>query len=1247
MSKIKIILLLIGYLLFYFCNLLFAKQLNAVNKIPSEQGQITSVYSIDAQLFKINTPVRTPMRNTTISPNVTIKNAGTNPISNIPVFFWIDSAGHRIYNQSQTYAGTLNPNDTANITFSPNFNIGGPGASYGITAFTNLPGDSNHTNDTLKQVAYLRGLIWQELPINQAVRYRCGGCGDTMGHFYTYGGYRTTYESRLFRYDVRSRTWTQLADIPVAVMNITGTYDLARNRIYVPGGYSPYRNFLQIYYVDEDSWGLGAPMPMVTSGTPCAIIGDTLWVVTSVPTAGSLLGYDINNDSWFFRASRPNCASYSRLVAYNGELYSSGGWPEDNTFYKYTPAADTWIRLPDFPEGRHSHGMVVFHNWIVVYGGCRNWYPSYDDVYVMDMTLPTLEWVLDNPMLQSGYFDAFGAVTTDGKTQIHAYSGLFHQAGGYPLTHDVGVDTILVCPIVGINDTSIPLAVIKNYGTSTATFNVLMKTEPPINYIDTVTITLPSFATDTASFGRLPPAGVTLKCTTMLLNDQNHYNDAKSVRIAYADYVEKFDSSNGNYVPIPGSGAWQWDSVAGYWVTGISGYQPNANWKLNSVNFYALVDTPVLAYRHWYEIESYGDGYNVKYSTDNGTTWNLVHALPGYGQPYDQIVSSTNSGIPGESAYSRLDRTWRLNWMQIPVLSGDSFIIRWHFGSDQSIIYQGTMIDYVCGIGFDTILPIIHDVAVTEINSPIHEADTLISWPVSATVQSFSNVAESLNLVFNITGPVSFFWSDTVHSLSLNPGESTRVNFDSVHFQEFGTHNTVCYVSPTIPGDTNILNDTARSTVDILYIPVPIWHPLAPIPDIPSGRRPKSGTCMAGLEATGLIYLLKASNRPDFYSYNRSANTWTQLQTIPKGDKELGDGKYPKQGAAMAACANAVYVLRGNNTLGFWKYVADTTGGDTIGWSKLKNFPTSVKRVKNGSGLVKVTKQGTDYLFASRGAKQSEFYLYDIAEDSWIQVTSPPVGASGKYGYKKGSCMASDSEHVYVLQGFYGSFFKYHVESDSWTELNWYDYKEYRNREGKKKKLKDGAALVYLNNWIYMLKGGNTRELWKINVTNDTGSWIQMEPTGVWDIPFGPSNKRVKGGACMIKFGPYFFAAKGANTNEFYRHVRPYETQTLAKSKSISEGTMGKKVKLNRFQLTIAPNPAINVAAVKYSLPVPGPVHIKLYNVTGKLVKSYTITNPTKDGSLLIDAKDLSAGVYILRFNSGAIRITRKLVIER
>ena len=670
-----------------------------------EQGTIPSPPPIDAKLLKINQPSRSPIPNSSISPNVTIMNNGTHPISNIPATIWIDSRGTRIYNQSQTYTETLNPNDTANITFSPNFNIGGPGASYGITAFTDLPGDSDRTNDTLKQVTYLRGLTWTDLPTIPASSSRQGGCGDTMGHFYIYGGYTTTYSDDLYRYDETSNAWTQLADMQVGVMNITGTYDLARNRIYVPGGYSPYRNFLQIYYVDEDSWGMGSPMPIATSGAPCAVVGDSLYVVLSSPNSGALMIYNINTNSWTFGQARPNCQSYSGLVAYNRKLYSVGGWSNDATVYEYDIDNDTWTRLPNLPVGGSSPVVAVINDKILVLVTLSSWPYDYNYCYILDPYMPSAGWLSENTPLRVSTGSASGSVTTHGITRVHIYSG-YHEAGSYPfLAHDVSATTIIEpSDTLPQGFVTTPEVIIRNYGMNSETFPVVMKigtvyceTLPNVilNVAQTDTIEFPDWTTI--------PGSYTITAFTNLAGDMDRTNDTtySSVEVIVYDYYEDFEANNGGYIPEPDSG-WKWlqgNSHSGIKAWGTGPYLENANWKLTSIDFQAVRDTPQLRFWHWYEMESYWDGGNVKLSTDGGNTWNIISPHSGY----DLIADSSNAGIPGESCYSGLYRTWQEAVFDLPVSSGQLFKIRWHFGSDQAGNFSGWYIDDVAGAGFNPV----------------------------------------------------------------------------------------------------------------------------------------------------------------------------------------------------------------------------------------------------------------------------------------------------------------------------------------------------------------------------------------------------------------------------------------------------------------------------------------------------------------------------------------------------------------
>ena len=419
------------------------------------------------------------------------------------------------------------------------------------------------------------------------------------------------------------------------------------------------------------------------------------------------------------------------------------------------------------------------------------------------------------------------------------------------------------------------------------------------------------------------------------------------------------------------------------------------------------------------------------------------------------------------------------------------------------------------------------------------------------------------------------------------------------------------------------------------------WESKGPIPTTPSGKNPKSGSGMAGLN--GKIYFLKASNTQDLAIYDPATDGWTTSpDTMPIGTKGVGDGKKPKKGASITAYDGKLFVLRGNNTPGFWRYVVSAGVGETLGWKKMANIPTGAKNPKDASGLVAVTKGGNPYIFAMKGSKTDEFYLYDIATNTWAPTpTKPGAGTSTKIGYKKGSCLCFDGANtVFVLKGGYGDFFKYDLNSETWTELRQYNYKTFLNRNGKKKKIGEGSGLVYYDGDIYLLKGGNTLEMWKYPLSSDADTWIQLDT--FWDIPQG-GGKKVKAGGGLTLLDGVFYAAKGANTDEFYRHDAP----TALKPVIATKNTMANRVANDELKLTLAPNPAINRTAIYYTLPKAGPVSFTLYNVAGAMVRTDVNPKPTNNGVLMIDTKALPSGVYILRFSSDELTITRKLVLQK
>ncbi|MDH5187054.1 MAG: hypothetical protein OEW70_08340, partial [candidate division WOR-3 bacterium] len=835
---------------------------------------------------------------------------------------------------------------------------------------------------------------------------------------------------------------------------------------------------------------------------------------------------------------------------------------------------------------------------------------------------------------------------------------------------DVGVAHIVSSPAtIDSGNSFTPACTVSNYGTTTESYQVRTRIGSFYDSIATVN----GHAAGTKIYLQFPnwtaiQRGIhSLSCSTELNGDMNKLNDKQTgsvfvrvldvattnllspsvvvdsgtvvtpacsvfnfgntqvnyqVRMKIGSFYDSIATVNNHnpgtrvYVQFPVWIAFQRGTHAISCSTELSGDMVTTNDKLNRTVTLRVLDVATISMVSPPRVVDSGTVITPACSVYNyGTTTESYNVRMKIGNFYNEDTLVSNH-TPDTYQYVQFP-TWTANQRGMSVVSCSTELAGdMNPGNDKMI---------------DTVTVRILDVATTIILAPTGTIDSATIVTPACSVYNYGNQTVD----FLVRMKIGNFYNDSVQISAHPPGTYACLEFMSWNAIQVGTHTVSC--STDLANDMNLNNDMQSGSVTVQ---APIissdWQTMAQIPTAPSGKRPKSGSCMAGLEATGLIYFLKASNKNDFYSYDPNTNTWTPLETIPKGDKATNDGKNPKKGSAMAPYEDAVYALRGNNTLGFWKYIAVADTGETLGWKKMADFPTGAKRVKDGSGLVTVTKGGNDYLFAARGAKQSDFYLYDMAEDSWIKVTSPPVGQSGKTGYKKGSCMAYDGEYVYVLQGYYGSFFRYKVEADSWFELRQYSYKIFLNRDGKKKKPKDGAALVYYNNNVYMLKGGNTNEVWMYSIAAD--SWSQMNEN--WDIPLGASNRKVKGGGGLIMFGDMskdptlggFFVSKGANTDEFYRHELPSSAQLPSSAGACPQPVSGAcysariESEFPSYQLKITPNPAINVTAVRYTLPRAGPVSFKLYDITGAIRLRQTITNPTKDGVFLIDAKALPSG---------------------
>jgi hypothetical protein len=276
--------------------------------------------------------------------------------------------------------------------------------------------------------------------------------------------------------------------------------------------------------------------------------------------------------------------------------------------------------------------------------------------------------------------------------------------------HDVRPTAFLAPPpYVRAGNPITPVVIFFNNGTSIESFPVRLtinhngEVYNQVRPIDS----LNSFASVNVTFPDYTPpelGAYQLVAISELPGDMVPVNDTLRAEFnAFVNIVyEGFEATDGNFV---GDNDWQWGtptsgpngahSGVNVWATVLNGdYQVGPGLSRLVTPSFALGNTAVLTFWHWYDIEhglqTAYDGGNVKISTDDGSSWEIIFPQGGYP---DTLSTGFENPIGGEPAFSGASHGWVLATFVLTDYGGATVKFKFDFGSDNSITRPGWYLD--------------------------------------------------------------------------------------------------------------------------------------------------------------------------------------------------------------------------------------------------------------------------------------------------------------------------------------------------------------------------------------------------------------------------------------------------------------------------------------------------------------------------------------------------------------------------
>ena len=248
-------------------------------------------------------------------------------------------------------------------------------------------------------------------------------------------------------------------------------------------------------------------------------------------------------------------------------------------------------------------------------------------------------------------------------------------------------------------------------------------------------------------------------------------------------------------------------------------------------------------------------------------------------------------------------------------------------------------------------------------------------------------------------------------------------------------------------------------------------RPSVPVYAAGSRKRVKHGAQLAA-DTSGNVYAFKGNNCLEFWRYSTASWSWTAMASYPRGG-----------GRKLKAGSNLVYVPQLNVLFGskgktYEFNCYDIAADSWLPKSPVPAGPSGRRKPKDGTVMAY---DGVGTIYMLKGGTY-EFYGYSVANDSWFprQYIRPSEYSRRRRKMKKGAAAAFDTQFnlLYALKGYKsGEFWIYDPAGDTWVE----PVSDSFPTPPRGRPPYAGADLCYGAGKLYALRGNKTYDFWRYN----------------------------------------------------------------------------------------------------------------------------------------------------------------------